>query len=51
MTVFQFLAGGLMLLLAFGETYLQFSGKSRRLISGLRLCVWLLAATLIFSRR
>lgn len=48
MTPFQFLAGGFMLLLASGELYLLVVGKSRRLISGLRLAVWLLAATLIF---
>ncbi len=47
MTLFQWLAGGFMLSLAGVECYLQLGGKSRRLIGGIRLVVWLAAALLI----
>jgi small membrane protein len=48
MTMFQYLAGGFMLLLAATECYLQFAGMARRKIGGIRLVVWLLAAFVIF---
>lgn len=49
MTVFQWLAGGFMLLLVVLELVLQFSGGTRRSISTLRLIVWSLAAFFIIN--
>ena len=48
MTVFQWLAGGFMLVLVCAEIYLQYTGGARRLISSVRLVTWLSAAFFIF---
>jgi hypothetical protein len=49
MTLFQWLAGGLMLALSVGELTLQFTQLSRRSISNVRLSCWLVALFLILN--
>lgn len=48
MTNFQWLAGGLMLLLVLMEITAQFAGWARRSVSTLRMIVWASAAFFIF---
>lgn len=49
MTLFQWLAGGLMAALAVAEIVLQCLQMSRRSISSIRLCVWVAALILILN--
>lgn len=49
MTLFQWLAGGMMACFALAEIVLQFFQMSRRSISTLRLCVWIVAFILILN--
>ena len=49
MTLFQWLAGGLMAALAVAEIVLQCLQMSRRSISSIRLCVWVTALILILN--
>ena len=47
MTLFQWLCSGLMSALILMEVGLQFAGRTRRVISSLRIAVWILALFLI----
>jgi hypothetical protein len=47
MTLFQWLSSALMVSLVLMELVLQFTGRTRRIISSLRASVWLLALFLI----
>lgn len=47
MTLFQWLFSGLMSALIVMEVVLQLTGRTRRIISSLRMAVWLLALSLI----
>ncbi len=49
MTLFQWLAGGLMTIFAIAEIVLQSLQMSRRSISSIRLCVWCSALILILN--
>ena len=49
MTLFQWLAGGLMVAFGLAELFLQFTQLSRRSISSIRFSVWLVALLLILN--
>ena len=49
MTLFQWLAGGMMAAFALAEVVLQCLQMSRRSISTIRLCVWVTALILILN--
>lgn len=49
MTLFQWLAGGLMVAFALAEIALQCLQMSRRSISSIRFCVWVTAIILILN--